>query len=243
MTPLELDVDVLGGARAIAQSHILVHTSRVLCAEASLLAHTARGARARAAAIRRALGIPHIAGGAGDDGPTRRTRIAAKVTTGALPSDTVPRLWGRPGAGETCDGCDEIVGCGALAIESQTAVGRTMVFHAGCFHEWERECKNRQHEREIADRASTDGSPARRPGVVAALLEAFFARSPLCHACLVSASRAGATECDRALDRIAAALDVRRYDARCRACGRTGEVLRLNAPPLHRTPRPGVELT
>ena len=43
------------------------------------------------------------------DKPTLRLLIRAKLADGRLPQDHIPRMWGGPGSGETCDGCGEIV--------------------------------------------------------------------------------------------------------------------------------------
>jgi hypothetical protein len=38
-----------------------------------------------------------------------RLLIRAKLQEGLLPSDSIPSVWGDPGNGETCDGCDSII--------------------------------------------------------------------------------------------------------------------------------------
>lgn len=35
--------------------------------------------------------------------------IRDKLTDGRLPQNSIPRVWGGPSAGETCDGCDEVI--------------------------------------------------------------------------------------------------------------------------------------
>jgi hypothetical protein len=35
-----------------------------------------------------------------------RTLIRAKLADGRLPVDSIPRVWGGPGSGETCDACE-----------------------------------------------------------------------------------------------------------------------------------------
>jgi hypothetical protein len=41
--------------------------------------------------------------------PTLRLMIQEKLADGRLPNNHIPRIWGGPGNGEICDGCDEIV--------------------------------------------------------------------------------------------------------------------------------------
>jgi hypothetical protein len=48
---------------------------------------------------------------------TRRILIRIKLRDGALPQDSIPRVWGGPGNGETCDACEEIVTKSQMGIE------------------------------------------------------------------------------------------------------------------------------
>jgi hypothetical protein len=49
------------------------------------------------------------AGGALMEQHILRLMIQEKLADGRLPHDHIPRVWGGPGNGETCDGCGEIV--------------------------------------------------------------------------------------------------------------------------------------
>ncbi len=67
--------------------------------------------------------------------------IRHKLKTGALPRNSIPRVWGGPGNGETCDGCESIITKDEWVIEGiSLAEGRKpLQLHAECFHLWERE--------------------------------------------------------------------------------------------------------
>ena len=41
--------------------------------------------------------------------PSFVSLIQEKLAAGRLPNDHIPRIWGGPGNGETCDGCEETV--------------------------------------------------------------------------------------------------------------------------------------
>ena len=66
-----------------------------------------------------------------------RSLILAKLDDGRLPHDSIPRLWGGPGAGETCNACDEIVSKGQLVMEGINRTGITVQFHVACFSLWD----------------------------------------------------------------------------------------------------------
>jgi len=65
--------------------------------------------------------------------------IAAKLADGRLPQDSIPRVWGGPGHGETCLACDEVVLAGQLLMEGisidPTKMG--VHFHVKCFYLWD----------------------------------------------------------------------------------------------------------
>ena len=67
--------------------------------------------------------------------------IRQKLLNGALPYNSIPRVWGGPGNGEMCDACDGIVTKDEWVIEGiSLAVGRNALqLHVECFHLWERE--------------------------------------------------------------------------------------------------------
>ena len=71
--------------------------------------------------------------------PLLRSLIQEKLVAGRLPYTSIPRLWGGPGSGETCDGCEETVTKDQLVLENLDAVGAGVQFHVSCFHVWEAE--------------------------------------------------------------------------------------------------------
>ena len=75
------------------------------------------------------------------DAHALRTLIRAKLTDGRLPIDHMPRIWGGPGEGEVCDGCDLIVPSGEFVMEgvSLDDPKRAVQFHVMCFHIWDDE--------------------------------------------------------------------------------------------------------
>lgn len=70
---------------------------------------------------------------------TLRLLIQEKIRDGRLPAEPMPRVWGGPGSGETCDACDEKVEKAHLVIEGRTEGGRLVFFHARCFYVWQGE--------------------------------------------------------------------------------------------------------
>jgi hypothetical protein len=75
-----------------------------------------------------------------------RLMIQEKLADGRLPHDHIPRVWGGPGNGETCDGCGEIVGKAQLVMEGIDARGCGVQFHVACFYVWDAERKVLGHE-------------------------------------------------------------------------------------------------
>jgi len=65
--------------------------------------------------------------------------IRAKIADGRLPAEPMPRVWGGPGNGETCDACDQKVEKSGFVIEGRTEQGRSVVFHPRCFYTWQQE--------------------------------------------------------------------------------------------------------
>jgi hypothetical protein len=61
-----------------------------------------------------------------------RLYIRAKLENGhLLPYENVPQVWGGPGNGGTCNGCEEIVTKLQLGME-----GVIVQFHVKCFYVW-----------------------------------------------------------------------------------------------------------
>jgi len=71
--------------------------------------------------------------------PLRRL-IRDKLADGRLPQNSIPRVWGGAGNGETCDACEEIIIKTQFVMEGvSTTGGKGIQFHVGCFHMWDAE--------------------------------------------------------------------------------------------------------
>jgi hypothetical protein len=69
-----------------------------------------------------------------------RLIIRQKLADGRLPHDSIPRLWGGPGAGEVCDACEEKIAMPALVMEGISVSGRKpLQLHVQCFYLWDTE--------------------------------------------------------------------------------------------------------
>ena len=80
-----------------------------------------------------------------------RNLIRSKLESGLLPYNSIPRVWGAPAIGETCDGCDLIVAPTELLIEGIALSGdgqnasnavdrrRPLQLHVTCFYLWDQE--------------------------------------------------------------------------------------------------------
>ena len=67
-----------------------------------------------------------------------RMLIRHKLVDGRLPHDSIPRVWGGPSSGETCDGCEEKISPPQFVMEG-VAVSpgkRAVQFHVACFNLW-----------------------------------------------------------------------------------------------------------
>jgi hypothetical protein len=71
------------------------------------------------------------------DQPTLRLLVHDKLAEGRLPPERLPFLRIGPSAGETCDGCDEPLTRGQIAIEVLDARGGRVWFHNACFRMWD----------------------------------------------------------------------------------------------------------
>lgn len=90
-----------------------------------------------------------------------RRLIRAKLADGRLPQDSIPRLWGGAGNGETCDACEEVITKTQFVMEGvSTTGGKGIQFHVGCLHMWdsERQAPGR------GDPAASDPLPTYGPG-------------------------------------------------------------------------------
>lgn len=71
-----------------------------------------------------------------------RLLIREKLSDGRLPYDSMPRFWGAPGAGETCDACDKAITKQQLVMEgisSTLSEKKPMQLHVVCFQLWDHE--------------------------------------------------------------------------------------------------------
>ena len=69
---------------------------------------------------------------------------------GLLPYDSIPRIWGAPSDGETCDGCDSLIDpsqmvMGGISLSDGTTVlarqerRKPLQLHVRCFYLWDTE--------------------------------------------------------------------------------------------------------
>ena len=80
------------------------------------------------------------------DRPILRVLIKEKLADGRLPHDHIPRMWGGPGNGETCYGCDELVTRAQMLMEGIDTLGHGVQFHVACFYLWDTERQVPGHE-------------------------------------------------------------------------------------------------
>jgi hypothetical protein len=77
------------------------------------------------------------------DQDTLRLIIQKKLVDGRLPYDSIPRVWGGAGTGETCHACDLVIAAPALVMEGIAGVGTTpLQLHVQCFYIWDAERRN-----------------------------------------------------------------------------------------------------
>ena len=70
-----------------------------------------------------------------------RALIRQKLADGRLPQNSIPRVWGGPSKGETCDACDKVIGEHQFVMEgvSTDLTKRALQFHVGCLYAWDTE--------------------------------------------------------------------------------------------------------
>jgi hypothetical protein len=69
-----------------------------------------------------------------------RLLIQSKLADGRLPQNSIPRVWGGAGAGETCDACEDLISKAQFVMEGvSTTGGKGIQFHVACFHLWDEE--------------------------------------------------------------------------------------------------------
>ena len=77
--------------------------------------------------------------GAAMDDEALHILIAHKLQEGRLPRNSVPRVFGRPGNGETCDACELPMTQEQMAIQGIALAAGRRQLHASCFQIWETE--------------------------------------------------------------------------------------------------------
>ncbi len=80
----------------------------------------------------------------------RRSLIQTKLRDGRLPVDNIPRFWGGPGNGETCDACEDIITKDQMAMDGNSVASggrRALQIHAECLQIWDAERRRLLHER------------------------------------------------------------------------------------------------
>jgi hypothetical protein len=100
------------------------------------------------------------------DQPFLRLLIRERLADGRLPRSPIPRVWGGPGHGETCDGCGETVTSAQMVMENlDDAAGGRVQLHVACFHVWdvERQIPGREPSVRLPTRSGFR-APAGRPG-------------------------------------------------------------------------------
>ena len=75
------------------------------------------------------------------DSHALRLLVTDKLADGRLPLNSIPRVWGGPGNGETCDVCDIAVTQHEFIMEGiSLAPGKKpLQMHVGCFYLWDEE--------------------------------------------------------------------------------------------------------
>jgi hypothetical protein len=75
------------------------------------------------------------------DSHALRRLVSDKLADGRLPLNSIPRVWGGPANGETCDVCDIVVTQHEFIMEGiSLAPGKKpLQMHVGCFYLWDEE--------------------------------------------------------------------------------------------------------
>jgi hypothetical protein len=80
-----------------------------------------------------------------------RSLIRSKLEAGLLPYNHIPRVWGGPASGETCDACDSLISKDEFVIEGIAVAGdaqnalntvdrrKPLQLHVPCFSLWDQE--------------------------------------------------------------------------------------------------------
>ena len=77
-----------------------------------------------------------------------RSLVRSKLADGRLPQDSIPRMWGGPGNGESCDACEETITKAQFVMEgvSSEGGGLGVQLHVRCFQVWDSERQVPGHE-------------------------------------------------------------------------------------------------
>lgn len=75
-----------------------------------------------------------------------RLLIQSKLSDGRLPHNSIPRIWGGSGNGETCDACEETISKNQFVMEGVGTEGGGVQLHVKCFYMWETERVPPGHE-------------------------------------------------------------------------------------------------
>ena len=70
-----------------------------------------------------------------------RRLIREKLADGRLPHNSIPRVWGSAGNGETCLACEIRIDTNQLVMEGIGAGMKAVQFHVRCFYYWDSERK------------------------------------------------------------------------------------------------------
>jgi hypothetical protein len=62
--------------------------------------------------------------------------LIRQLANGTLPMKSIPRIWGCPGNGETCEACNGGLSQNEWVIEGISLAGGR---HVMCFHHWQQE--------------------------------------------------------------------------------------------------------
>lgn len=80
------------------------------------------------------------------DDQALRLLIRSKLSDGRLPQNSIPRVWGGSGTGETCDACEENVTKNQYVMEGVGTEGGGVQLHVKCFYMWDAERVKPGHE-------------------------------------------------------------------------------------------------
>ena len=85
-----------------------------------------------------------------------RLLILSRLADGRLPMNSIPRVWGGPGNGEICDGCEAVITKKEFVIEATSPADgtRPLQLHAQCFWIWEDERRPKLRVREATQALS-----------------------------------------------------------------------------------------